>query len=65
MTQHVQPGTGLYSSGHGAGVEGVADSERGFQVAVGDAGLGPLGDEIKDGSSRCFATCAGGGGDGD
>jgi hypothetical protein len=64
MTQHVQSGTGLYSGGHGAGVEGVTDAERGLQVAVRDAGLGALGDKVKNSGSSSFRTGAGGGGDG-
>lgn len=65
VAQDVKAGGGVHGSGHGAGVEGVANTEGGFQGAVGDAGFCFLGDEVEDGGPRGFGAGAGGGGDGD
>jgi hypothetical protein len=52
-------------AGHGAGVEGVDYAEGGFEVAVCDARLCALGDEVEDGGTRCLGAGACGCGDGD
>jgi len=65
VAEDVEAGGGVHGGGHGAGVEGVADSEGGFEGAVGDAGFGFLGDEVEDGGAGGFGAGAGGGGDGD
>ena len=65
VAEDVEARGGVHGGGHGAGVEGVADAEGGFEGAVGDAGFGALGDEVEDGGAGGFAAGAGGGGDGD
>lgn len=65
VAEHVEAGGGVHGGGHGAGVEGVADAEGGFQGAVGDAGFGFFADEVEDGGAGGFGAGAGGGGDGD
>ena len=65
VAQDVEAGAGLDGRGHGAGVEGVADAQGGLEVAVGDARLGALGDEVEDGGARRLAASAGRGGHGD
>lgn len=65
VAQDVEAGARLDGGGHGAGVEGVAYAEGGLEVAVGDAGLGALGDEVEDGGARGFGPCPSGRGDGD
>lgn len=65
VAEHVEAGAGLDGGGHGAGVEGVAYAEGGLEVAVGDAGLGALGDEVENGGAGGLGAGARGGGDGD
>ena len=56
MTKHVQSRACLDCGRHGSGVDGVANAECWFQVAVGDASLGSLRHEIKDGGSCGLAA---------
>lgn len=65
VAEDVEPGGGVHGGGHGAGVEGVADAEGGFQGAVGNACFCFFGDEVEDGGAGRFGAGAGGGGDGD
>ena len=65
VAEDVEAGGGVDGGRHGAGVDGVADAEGGFQGAVGDAGFRFGGDEIEDGGACGFRSCACGGGDGD
>lgn len=51
VTQNIQTGARLDGGGHGTRVEGVAYAEGGLEVAVGDSGLGALGDEVEDGGA--------------
>lgn len=64
VAQDVEAGAGLDGGGHGAGVERVTDAQGGLEVAVSDACLGALGDEVEDGGTRRLAAGAGGGGHG-
>lgn len=54
VAEDVEAGRGVDGAGHGAGVEGVADSEGGFEGAVGDAGFGFGGDEVEDCGAGSF-----------
>lgn len=54
VAQDVEAGARLDGSGHSARVEGVTYAEGGLEVAVGDAGLGALGDEVEDGGASGF-----------
>lgn len=65
VAQHVEAGARLDGGGHGARVEGVAYAEGGLEVAVGDAGLGALGDQVEDGGAGGLGPGACGRGDGD
>lgn len=65
VAEHVETGRGLHGGGHGARVEWVADAQRRLEVAVGDARLGPLGHQVKDGGARRLGPRAGCGRDGD
>lgn len=64
VAQHVEAGARLDGGGHGARVEGVAYAEGRLEVAVRDAGLGALGDEVEDGGAGGLGPRAGGRGDG-
>ena len=50
---------------HGPRIERIADSKGGPEVPMGDTRLGPVGCQVKDGSSGRFGTGAGGGRDRD
>jgi hypothetical protein len=52
-------------AGHGAGVEGVDYAEGGLEVAVCNACLRALGDEVEDGGARCLGSGSCGCRDGD
>lgn len=65
VAQNIEAGGGVDGRRHCSGVDGVADSERGFHVAVGNAGLRFLLDEVEDGSASGLRSGAGGGGHGD
>jgi hypothetical protein len=52
-------------AGHGAGVEGVDYAKGGLEVAVCDAGLCALGDEVEDGGACCLGPGSCGCRDGD
>lgn len=55
----------MNGGGHGAGVDGVADSEGGLEVAVGDSRFGFLVDQVEDGGSGGFGAGSCGRGHGD
>lgn len=65
MAEDVQAGGSVHGAGHGAGVDGVADADGGFEVAVRDARFRLLVDQVEDGGACCFGAGAGGRGDGD
>lgn len=65
VAEDVEAGGGVHGGGHGAGVEGIADAEGGFEGAVGYPGFGFAGDEVEDGGACRFGAGARGGGDGD
>lgn len=62
VAQDVEAGARLDGGGHGARVERVADAQRGLEVAVGDASLCALGDEVEDGGAGGLGPGARGGG---
>jgi len=59
VAEHVEARRGVYGGGHGAGIERVADPKGGLEVAVRDAGLGTLGDEVENSGAGCFRASAG------
>lgn len=65
VTEDIEAGGGVDGRGHGAGVQGVADTEGWLQSPVGYACLCFLGDEVEDSGTGGFTASAGGGGDGD
>ena len=65
VAEHVQAGGGVDGAGHGARVEGVDYAEGGFEVAVRDACLCALGDEVEDGGACCLGAGSCGCGDSD
>lgn len=65
VAEDIQTRRGMDGRGHGAGVERVADAQRGFEIAVGDAGLGFFRHEVEDGGSCGLGTGACRGWDGD
>jgi hypothetical protein len=65
MAEHVQAGGGVDGTGHGARVEGIDYAEGGLEVAVCDACLCALGDEVEDGGARCLGSGSCGCRDGD
>jgi hypothetical protein len=56
VAEYVETRRRMYCAGHGAGVDGVDYTKCGFEVAVRDASLCALGDEVEDSGSGCLRT---------
>ena len=61
MAEDVKTGGGVDCRGHGAGVQWIADAQRGFECSVGDSCFGFFRDEVEDGRACGFRSRAGGG----